>query len=75
MIATFPVTVFLRIEPLPDGWVLHCAWNDLAQVFRSGAEAERHARRLGRVLLAAGLRPRLIIVDRTGRSSPVSLSA
>lgn len=67
MISTFPVVVSLRIEPLEGGWVLLCAQNELAQIFRSGAEAERQARRHARALARCGYAPRLAIHDRAGR--------
>lgn len=65
-----PVRVALRIKPLDGGWLLFSC-NALAQVFRSGAEAERHARRLSRALAKGGFRPCLSIVDRAGRTMQV----
>lgn len=67
MIAPFPTVAQLRIEPLNGGWVLLCAHNGLAQIFRSGAEAERQARRHARALARCGFAPRLTILDRAGR--------
>jgi len=67
MISAFPVVITLRIEPLDGGWVLLCAPNELAQIFRSGAEAERQARRQARTLARCGFAPRLAIQDRGGR--------
>lgn len=73
MIKAFPEVVSLRIEPLDGGWLLICARNDLAQIYRSGAEAERQARRYAGVMSRCGYAPRLVIHDRGGRALRVRL--
>ncbi|WP_297507817.1 hypothetical protein [uncultured Caulobacter sp.] len=73
MISAFPVVTVLRIEPLDGCWVLLCRQNALAQIFRSGAEAERQARRQARTLARCGFAPRLTIVDRAGQVTQVRL--
>ena len=72
-VSTFPAMSLLRIEPLNDGWVLFCDRNALAQIFRSGAEAERQARRQATVLASCGFVPRLAVVDRAGNLTRVRL--
>jgi hypothetical protein len=66
MIAVFPNVTMLRIEPLDGGWALICGYNDLIQIFRSGAVAERQARRYAKALTRCGFAPRLAIQDRAG---------
>lgn len=73
VISSFPAVVLLRIEPLAGGWILLCANNGLALIFRSGAEAERQARKLAMVLARCGFAPRLTIIDRAGRLNRVRL--
>jgi hypothetical protein len=66
MIEAFPDIALLRIQPVDGGWVLTSGHNDLLQIFRSGADAERQARRYAGVLLRCGYTPRLMIEDRGG---------
>jgi len=73
MIAPFPEVAFLRIEPLGEGWLLMCGDNELVQVFRSGAEAERYARRYAASLARCGYAPRLVILDRSGAATKAVL--
>jgi hypothetical protein len=73
MIAAFPDITLLRIEPVNGGWVLISGHNDLLQIFRSGADAERQARLYAGVLVSCGYTPRLMIEDRGGRIVRVSL--
>ncbi|MBO9560278.1 MAG: hypothetical protein J7515_17040 [Caulobacter sp.] len=73
MIAPFPEVAFLRIEPLNGGWVLLCGENDLVQIFRSGAEAERCARRYAASLARCGYAPRLTIRDRGDRTTKADI--
>lgn len=73
IVSAFPVVTLLRIEPLQGGWVLLCTQNNLAQIYRSGAEAERQARHHAKVLALCGFAPRLAIIDRAGRFNRVRL--
>ncbi len=56
----------LTIKPLPVGWSLGISGVANALVFRSGAEAEAAARRLGARLAADGVAVKLVIHLRDG---------
>lgn len=54
----------IEVGPAEGGWRLRCPVSDLVLVFLSGAEAERQARQLARVLACQGETVQVLIRDR-----------
>ena len=59
--------VRLKVQPVANGWQVHCDLPLETSYFRSGARAERAARELAIRLSALGHDVQLIIEDRAGR--------
>jgi hypothetical protein len=56
----------LRVKPLGPGWVMESDVAGLPLVFRAGAEAERSAKGLARVLATLGEQAQVVVHDRRG---------